>query len=481
MSIKQYGEMKENGNNIPKVSVVVPCLNVERYIADCLESIVGQTLRELEILVIDAGSSDGTQDILDAYVRKDERVQVIKSIKKSYGYQVNLGIRKAAGQYIAIVDADDKIAYNMYEVLYDNACCSDADYVKGTARCFYTVSKDYIYEMPLAQFPQKEYREGKIELVPMERSDLLTKDNFLWYGIFRRELMKEVIFHESSGAAFQDFGGLLQTQMKAGKAVYLEDAFYGYRQDNDTSSFRNPKGFQFVWEEYSWAEQFIVNASDEWKCAFYKKMFLHTLSIYYKMAADGIVWDNCGEYIKLIREKVSGQLDLKTIGRENFSDDEWEDLRLLLESPSGLYHKYREQYQRGIRQIMEISKVAADGDIVIFGCGIMGQFVYAQLRKHGLGSVTAFCDNRMEKQGLIYDDVTVLSPLKAAELYPKAYFVITSIAGYQDMERQLRAMEIPFGHICAYTAGPDMYLFGEGMMGRITGKRVFSDAKGTLS
>jgi len=431
-----------------------------KYIEDCLESIVGQTLKELEILVVDAGSLDGTLDILDKYVKTDKRIRLIHSEKKSYGYQVNLGIRQASGEYIAIVDADDRIASDMYEVLYGHAVRSGADYVKGTAKSFYTLSDGFTYYMPLMQFPRTEYRDGIIEVVPAKRTDLLTRDNFLWYGIFKQELMKNVLFHESPGAAFQDLGGLVQTQMKARKAVYLERAFYEYRQDNAASSGRNPKGFQFVWEEYDWAEQFIVNASDEWKAAFYRKLFLHTLSIYYTMAAAGTVWEDSGEYIRLIKEKLGGKLAIGVLGKNDFSQEEWENLQLLTGGGDGLYDKFRGSFLRMQGQLVDIMTTAHGREIVIFGYGNIGIFVYAQIKKHGLGKLAAFCDNQGEKQGLMYDKVSVLSPVEAAGLYPEACFVITSGRYFDDMEGQLIALGIRQDQIRAYTAGMDMRLFG---------------------
>lgn len=442
-----------------KVSVIVPCLNMRKYIEDCLGSIVNQALQEMEILVVDAGSTDGTLDILDKFIQADERITLIHSGQKSYGYQVNLGIKQASGQYIAIVDADDRVAPDMYEVLYEKAVRTGADYVKGTARSFYTISDELTYYMPLMQFPKTEYRDGSIEVIPEERTDLLTRDNFLWYGIFRRELMKDILLHESPGAAFQDLGGLLQTQMKARKAVYLEEAFYEYRQDNAASSARNSKGFQFVWEEYSWAEQFIINASDDWKAAFYRKLFLHTLSIYATMAAVGTIWENSPEYIHLIREKLRSKLVMGILKRDLFSKEEWENLLLLMDAESELYSKFQKKYLDMQRQLINIKATAANKKIVIFGYGNIGIFVHALIRKHGLGRVAAFCDNQLEKQGVLFDKTAVLTPAEAAELYPDACFVITSGRYFENMEKQLISMKIPQSQICSYTAGLDMRLF----------------------
>jgi len=443
-----------------KVSVVVPCLNMSKYIESCLDSIINQTLQELEILVVDGGSSDGTLDILERYMKADERVQVLYSEKKSYGYQVNMGIARASGQYIAIVDADDRISCSMYEVLYDNAVRSGADYVKGSAEGFYTISDDLTYYMPLPQFPKAEYQNGSILMAPMERPDLLAKDIYLWYGIYRQEFMKGILLHESPGAAFQDLGGLLQTQMRARKAVYLEDAFYQYRQDNAASSVHNAKGFQMVWEEYTWAEQFIHKASDEWKSAFYRKLFLHASGTYHIMAVDGIAKESKGEYAGLIRDKLKSKLADGTLKKDDFSEYELEDLQLFLESGSGLYDKHQKQFLRKKCQLVDIMKTAGSREIVIFGYGNVGMFVCAQIRKHGLGRAVAFCDNAEKKHGLTYGGISVLSPEETAIRYPNACFVITSVRYLEDMKQQLAAMNIPKNQICAYTAGTDMYLFG---------------------
>ena len=85
------------------MSVILPSLNVVNYIEECLDSVTGQTLEELEILCIDAGSTDGTLEILQKYADKDKRIRLIHSDKKSYGYQINLGIDQASGEYMGIV------------------------------------------------------------------------------------------------------------------------------------------------------------------------------------------------------------------------------------------------------------------------------------------------------------------------------------------------------------------------------------------
>ena len=102
---------------MPKVSVIMPSLNVVQYIQECMESVVRQTLSDIEIICVDAGSTDGTLEILQEFAKKDQRMSIIVSDKKSYGYQMNLGLKAAKGEYIGIVETDDFIEPNMYEDL----------------------------------------------------------------------------------------------------------------------------------------------------------------------------------------------------------------------------------------------------------------------------------------------------------------------------------------------------------------------------
>ena len=89
-----------------KVSVILPSLNVADYMEECLESVINQSLRELEIICVDAGSTDGTKEILDDYAGKDSRITVLQSDIKSYGKQVNIGLDYASGEYIGILETD---------------------------------------------------------------------------------------------------------------------------------------------------------------------------------------------------------------------------------------------------------------------------------------------------------------------------------------------------------------------------------------
>lgn len=113
--------------HIPKVSIIVPIYNVERYLDRCLNSLQNQTLQDIEIILVDDGSPDNCPKLCDKYAKKDNRIKVIHKMNNGLGYARNSGIEIAIGEYIAFVDSDDYVEKNMYEILYNSSKKSGAD------------------------------------------------------------------------------------------------------------------------------------------------------------------------------------------------------------------------------------------------------------------------------------------------------------------------------------------------------------------
>lgn len=104
-----------------KVSIVVPVYNVEKYLKRCLDTLINQTLQEIEIILVDDGSPDNCPVICDDYAKKDNRVKVIHKQNQGLGYARNSGMLIARGEYIAFIDSDDYIDWNMMKILYELA------------------------------------------------------------------------------------------------------------------------------------------------------------------------------------------------------------------------------------------------------------------------------------------------------------------------------------------------------------------------
>ena len=215
--------MKSN----PKITVIMPSLNVAKYIKPCVESVLGQTMSEFEILAIDAGSTDGTWELLQEFAQRDDRVQVIKSDVKSYGYQVNLGLSIAKGDYIAIVETDDLIDGQMFEKLYSLAVEHDLDYVKGDYVYLVELQNGAKYQNVMRMFPLNSEQYDTV-LNPQEHKELCYSDIYLWKGLYKRSFLvdNKIQLNETKGAAFQDIGFLFQTLAYATKAMYVKDVFY---------------------------------------------------------------------------------------------------------------------------------------------------------------------------------------------------------------------------------------------------------------
>lgn len=136
--------------NCALISVIVPAYNVEKYIARCLDSILSQTYTNLEVLLIDDGSTDSTGRICDDYARKDERVRVIHQENQGLAEVRNIGIREAKGEWIQFVDSDDWIEPETIETCYNLALKNDAEIV-----CF-----QYVYEYESEEYGSRKTNHG---------------------------------------------------------------------------------------------------------------------------------------------------------------------------------------------------------------------------------------------------------------------------------------------------------------------------------
>ena len=100
---------------MPKVSIVVPVYNVEKYLDECIESIINQSLNDIEIICVNDGSTDSSLEILNNYAQKDKRIIVINKSNSGYGNTMNIGINAAKGEYIGIIESDDFADTKMFE------------------------------------------------------------------------------------------------------------------------------------------------------------------------------------------------------------------------------------------------------------------------------------------------------------------------------------------------------------------------------
>ncbi len=128
----------------PKVSVIIPVYNVEQYLPRCLDSVVNQTLKEIEIICVNDGSTDGSLAILQNYAEKDQRIKIIDKENEGQSVARNIAVKNAKGKFIAFVDSDDWLEINMCENLYTKASGENLDMLSFAAKSYIEDTQKYV-------------------------------------------------------------------------------------------------------------------------------------------------------------------------------------------------------------------------------------------------------------------------------------------------------------------------------------------------
>lgn len=230
-----------------KVSVVVPCYNAIDYIEECMESLAHQTLKDIEIIVIDDGSNDGTEHILDLYAENFDKITVVHQPCISQANALNRGLHMATGEYVAECDADDFVSLRMYEKLYA-ASEGKADAV----RCgFFGVFPDGLTQYNFPNAPGDVYKVNPKELIGRDLVKVFGQMHLLPAGIYRRQFLldNEILWREG-GQNYEDTCVEFKIRSTAEDYRILNECLYFYRRGNPNS------GSATIQDEYAICEQY---------------------------------------------------------------------------------------------------------------------------------------------------------------------------------------------------------------------------------
>ena len=246
---------------MPKVSVIIPVYNVEKYLRQCLDSVVNQTLKDIEIICVDDGSTDYSSSILNEYAAKDNRIQVIHKANSGYGASVNIGFDKATGEYVAIVEPDDCILPNMYETLYKVATKTQADMVRADYYTFKGNDDHRNKELCEIDFSKKNYNRC---INPRDNMQVFNFKMYNWAGIYNRNFIEKyhIRHNETPGASFQDTGFWFQTFCYATKVYFVNEPFYMYRVDNPNASIKSSTKVYALKHEYDFIYNILCSNKD---------------------------------------------------------------------------------------------------------------------------------------------------------------------------------------------------------------------------
>lgn len=233
------------------ISVIVPVYNVEKYLDRCVESLLGQTYRSLEIILVDDGSTDGCGAMCDGYTRRDSRVRVIHKRNGGLSDARNAGLAVASGSYIGYVDSDDWIEPDMYARMHQ--ACAESGAQLAVCRYF-------------SEYRDRTVSGGSGSVVPLSRDALLRiyiggHDEYIiynsvWSKLFRSDLVRGMVFPK--GRNSEDIVYTTRAFCRAERAVYIDQCFYHYVLDREGSIMNVARGERMFGDEIPFWREHIA-------------------------------------------------------------------------------------------------------------------------------------------------------------------------------------------------------------------------------
>ena len=167
---------------MPKVSIIVPVYNVENYIAECLNSLINQTLKDIEIICVDDCGQDNSMKIVEDFAKKDKRIKIVAHKEnQGLGEARNTGIKNATSEYIGFLDSDDFVDLDYYKTLYNTAIKDDFDIVSSNV--IYCYSKYNKKEEFISYWQKKKYKDI------IEFKNNLIRSCSCWNRIYKKSLI----------------------------------------------------------------------------------------------------------------------------------------------------------------------------------------------------------------------------------------------------------------------------------------------------
>lgn len=297
-----------------------------------MDSVIAQTLSDIEIICIDAGSTDGTYEILMEYASADPRIKLILSDKKSYGYQMNLGLDAAKGEFIGIVETDDWADKDMFRQLYEAASKNNVDVVFSNFYLYTTrpEEKDVFYE----KSANCEY--NTITTAFANDCELLQVPPAIWSGIYRLTFLKEnhIRFNETPGASYQDASFHFMVCTAAKRIWLMKEAFLHYRQDNENSSTKSKDKVWCVCDEMEYYEDYVRRYADSEKIF---PMYMPAKFSKYLWNYNQVVKNAQWKFLVRWRKEFLAHQKDGLLDRQFFSQRLWDLLQKLLNEPIRFY------------------------------------------------------------------------------------------------------------------------------------------------
>lgn len=348
--------------NSPLVSILVPICNVENYLRQCLDSLVDQTLRDIEIICINDGSTDSSLSIIREYERRDPRIIVIDKPNSGYGDSMNKGIDAAHGEYIGIVESDDFASENMFESLYKVAKDNNLDLVRSN-----------YYAHTTNQNPAEDTLIENLAVCGTYNATFSPVDNphafmcqpAIWTGIYRKSFLYEndIRFLPTPGASFQDTSFYFKTLFSASKAMLLKEGYLHYRVDNTNSSVKNQAKVFCICDEYSEIWRYAQKSSEKFQTM--KRWIPRQQFGGYQWNLDRLSPNLQQRFYPLYVEQFTKIRDAELIEQGIFEEPVFTHLNAMLDNPNNYFKQNYGPYEPDRTIIACVNQLSKDDAKVV--------------------------------------------------------------------------------------------------------------------
>lgn len=267
-----------------EISVIVPVYRVEKYLSDCIESILNQTFADFELILVDDGSPDRCGEICDEAAKHDARVHVIHQRNQGLSAARNAGIEIARGAWLSFVDADDFVALNFLEALHKAATRAQADC--AVCSFYLTDSTGARIEASYPVEVENGVRTG-VSVLETVQEQLNVPYIVAWNKLYRRELFETLRY--PVGRQNEDVFVFAELFDKAKTVVVLPDKLYFYRQSEGSimrSGVTTLRNLDEMWAYHNCFEYFAAHGQEALMPYMEKRMFAKLTGVYYRLPKD---------------------------------------------------------------------------------------------------------------------------------------------------------------------------------------------------
>ena len=407
-----------------KVSVVVPVYNVEKYLRDCLESVINQDFKEIEIICVNDGSKDDSQKILEEYSEKDSRIHIIVQENQGVSCARNVGIRCAKGEYICFLDSDDMLESSALKEIYEYAKSKQLDILHYDAECLYENDKLRINEYKDEYYTKKKSYVGPITGKEMF-CQLIEADDYCeaaWLMFIRKQWLVETNICFEPNILYEDSLFCFQCFMETKRIEHIRKKYVKYRiRENSIMTskigYKNLESRVFCYRKVL---EYLLNNE-------LTKREKEAIVKYEKFLLYNIRWTD---------NKLNDDERRKSLCAEPIEKVLFMSMEIGAEREYGISERI---YKRGFDELIKKSEY-----IVLYGAGKIGRKVYRYISKMGLQEkVYCFAVTERKIQPEEYEGV----PVKEIAEIEKKDNVLVLVSARSDYQESMLENAIQMGFV----------------------------------